>query len=126
MKFFEKCDNMYYIKISDNDENTLIYYCRKCGNEDANITQDNMCVIKTNFKKKDTKYKHIINKYTKLDPTLPRITNMECPNKDCTSNSQDAKSKKEREIIYMRYDDNNIKYVYLCAVCDNFWTSNSH
>jgi len=126
MKFCEKCDNMYYIKISDNDENTLIYYCRKCGNEDSNITEDNMCVIKTNFKKKDTKYKHIINKYTKLDPTLPRIRNMECPNKECSSNTQDPKSKKEREIIYMRYDDNNIKYVYLCAVCDTVWTSNSH
>lgn len=125
MKFCEKCDNMYYVKISDNDENTLIYYCRKCGNEDSNITEDNMCVIKTNFKKKDTKYKHIINKYTKLDPTLPRIKNMECPNKECSSNSKDPKSKKEREIIYMRYDDNNIKYVYLCAVCDSVWTSNS-
>ncbi len=125
MKFCKKCDNMYYIKISENDENSLIYYCRKCGNEDNNINEDNMCVLKTNFKKKDTKYKHIINKYTKLDPTLPRIRNMECPNKECKTNSDNLKEKKEKEIIYMRYDDNNIKYVYLCAVCDFVWTSNS-
>ena len=124
MKFCEKCDNMYYIKISDNDENSLIYYCRKCGNEDTNITEDNMCVIKTNFKKKDTKYKHIINKYTKLDPTLPRIRNMDCPNPKCKTNLQNEKEKTEKEIIYMRYDDTNIKYVYLCAVCDFVWTSN--
>ena len=25
-------------------------------------------------------YKDVINKYTKLDPTLPRITNIDCPN----------------------------------------------
>ena len=28
---------------------------------------------------------------------------------------------KAREIIYIRYDDVNIKYVYLCSTCDTVW-----
>ena len=50
MKFCNKCDNMYYIRVSDDDGNSLTYYCRNCGNEETNI-QDNICVSKTNLKR---------------------------------------------------------------------------
>ena len=36
MHFCSECGNMYYIKIDSEDKNNLIYYCRKCGNEDHN------------------------------------------------------------------------------------------
>ena len=74
-------------------------------------------------------YKNKINKYTKLDPTLPRINTVNCPNVDCASNKMIEGEKKEthreqdKEIIYIRYDDKNMKYVYLCAVCDTVWDS---
>ena len=41
MHFCKKCDNMYYIKVSD-DGSELIHYCRKCGDEDKTI----ICKIK--------------------------------------------------------------------------------
>ena len=28
-----------------------------------------------------------------------------------------------KEIIYLRYDDTNMKYIYLCCNCDNSWTT---
>ena len=31
MHFCSSCDNMYYIRIEEKDENKLVYYCRKCG-----------------------------------------------------------------------------------------------
>ena len=31
MNFCIKCDNMYYIRIADDNNNKLIYYCRNCG-----------------------------------------------------------------------------------------------
>jgi DNA-directed RNA polymerase subunit M/transcription elongation factor TFIIS len=37
MKFCSECNNMYYIKIDDNDESQLIYYCRNCGHKDNDI-----------------------------------------------------------------------------------------
>jgi len=128
MHFCSKCDNMYYVRISETDENKLIYYCRKCGNTDDIITEDNMCVSKTILKREEQKFSHIINEYTKLDATLPRVTNIKCPNPNCNEGSASqpaaggAGSPQEKEIIYIRYDDINMKYVYICSACDTVWT----
>lgn len=122
MHFCNKCSNMYYIRINENEPNKLVYYCRKCGNEDALLAHTNVCVSKTQIKKTEQSFNHIINKYTKFDPTLPRIDNILCPNADCPTNKGD----KEREIIYIRYDDVNMKYVYLCFHCENVWQINEY
>ena len=117
MHFCSNCKNMYYIKIDEDNPNSLLYYCRNCGNEDNLITEDNICVSKTQIKKGEKSFSHFINKYTKLDPTLPRVNNILCPNKDCPTNTKNE----PREIIYIRYDDLNINYVYLCSTCDTTW-----
>jgi DNA-directed RNA polymerase subunit M/transcription elongation factor TFIIS len=112
MKFCDKCDNMYYIGIDQSDTNNLIYYCRNCGNKDETIAEEGTCVLNIQLKKGEQKFNHIINEYTKLDPTLPRIYNIKCPNQSCKSNAKD--NTKFPEVIYIRYDDNNLKYVYIC------------
>lgn len=119
MHFCEKCDNMYYIRVSSEDENVLIYYCRNCGHEDTELTKNNICVSKTQLKRSEQKYNHIINEYTKLDPTLPRINTIKCPNSECRSN----KDGEDREVIYIRYDDLNKLYIYLCAKCETVWNT---
>jgi len=123
MHFCSNCSNMYYIRINSDDPNQLVYYCRKCGNEDKFLSVENVCVSKTQIKKSEQTFRNVINKYTKLDPTLPRITTVLCPNPDCITNE---KEDAHREIIYIRYDDINMKYVYLCSDCDTVWqTSDS-
>ena len=114
MHFCTNYNNMYYVKIAEENENQLIYYCRKCGTEDTTITEDNICVSKTVLKKSELKFSHIINEYTKLDPTLPRTNKIKCPNKECNDD--------DKEVIYIRYDDTNMKYVYICTACDKVWT----
>lgn len=120
MHFCLNCQNMYYVKINVNNPNKLIYYCRNCGDENLVLSEENVTVSKTIIKKSEQSFSHIINKYTKLDPTLPRINNILCPNQDCMTN----KNEKEREIIYIRYDDINMKYIYLCSDCDTVWKTN--
>lgn len=110
---------MYYIKLLESEKKQLIYYCRKCGNEDNTLDETSIVVSKTNLKKNKQQYSHIINKYTKLDPTLPRIHNLDCPNDECLSNNKEEKT--DKEIIYIRYDNENMKYIYLCGVCDKVW-----
>jgi DNA-directed RNA polymerase subunit M/transcription elongation factor TFIIS len=127
MKFCSECSNMYYIKIDDNDESQLIYYCRNCGNKDTNIEDGGVCVINTQLKKGSQHFEHIVNKYTKLDPTLPRIYNIPCPNSLCTTNITHTSKNKEnidtsREILYIRYDHNKLKYLYMCCKCDTIWS----
>ena len=120
MHFCSNCQNMYYIRINSDDPNKLVYYCRNCGNEDTSLVIDKVCVSKMQIKKNEQSFNHIINKYTKLDPTLPRINTILCPNTECATNTKE----KEREIIYIRYDDTNMKYVYLCSECDTVWNTN--
>lgn len=117
MHFCNQCDNMFYISIDPNDSNKLVYYCRNCGNKDSSISDKNVTVSKVQLKKSEQEFSHIINKYTKLDPTLPRVNKILCPNPECLTN----KESKPREIIYIRYDDLNMKYVYLCSTCDTVW-----
>lgn len=119
MHFCSKCENMYYIRIPDDDGNKLIYYCRNCGNEDDIITKENICVSNLKLRRSEQNYSHIINKYTKLDPTLPRTNSIKCPNHDCSSNLNDGATK--REVIYIRYDDINMKFIYICSNCDTMW-----
>jgi DNA-directed RNA polymerase subunit M/transcription elongation factor TFIIS len=120
MHFCNKCDNMYYIRIDSEDPNKLVYYCRNCGNEDDTIVSENICVSKTHNKQGEQSFSHIVNKYTKLDPTLPRVSNVLCPNSECETNTK----KKPKEILYLRYDDTNMKYIYLCSTCDTVWKTN--
>jgi aspartate carbamoyltransferase regulatory subunit len=107
--------------VSAENQNQLTYYCRYCGNKDETITEEGVCVLNTQFKKGEQKFNHIINEYTKLDPTLPRIFNMKCPNAECKTNHDGYD--KPVEVIYMRYDDDNLKYLYICAECDTTWKS---
>ena len=116
MEFCTGCDNMLYIKIQEDDTDSIIYYCRNCGHEQT-MKDSQICVSKINLKRTEQKYEHSINKYTKMDPTLPRLYHLKCPNTECTS--------KKPEVVYLRYDDEQLKYVYLCTTCDAVWKSSS-
>jgi len=122
MKFCVECDNMYYISIDSQNPNALNYYCRHCGHVDEILTSEGLCVLKTQLKQGEQKFNHIINPYTKLDPTLPRIFNVKCPNGQCKTNQDE----KPAEVIYMRYDDHNLKYVYICVECDSVWKTDDN
>lgn len=120
MNFCKKCDNMYYIKLKEDGQlNKLIYSCRQCNYEDNDLVVDKslICVSKSYINKKQGNYKDIVNEYTKLDPTLPQVKNIKCPNDACDSNKEGEDTK----IVTIRYNDVDMKYMYLCCLCDNVW-----
>ena len=136
MHFCARCDNMYYICIdpgsnasADSAESaassSLVHYCRNCGHREP--VKHEICVSKVQLKNATQNYGNIINKYTKLDPTLPRINHVKCPNAMGPSNPPEHASSESktvpREVIYLRYDEVNMKYVYLCSVCDALWST---
>ena len=132
MHFCPVCGNMYYLKLLNEDQDKLIYYCRNCGNEDKTLSENlNNLYVSKSETITTMNYKNIINKYTKLDPTLPRIYNIDCPNPNCECNQAseekgEKSDKKDKEILYIRYDDTNMKFVYLCAICDKVWTTETN
>ncbi len=121
MHFCPNCENMYYLKIGNENAEKLIYYCRNCGNEDDNLTIEDGYVSKTFIKHSEQKYSQAINEYTHLDPTLPRTKAIKCPNHDCDTNKTGDAESIDKEIIYIRYDDMNMKYIYLCSSCNTTW-----
>jgi len=121
MHFCNKCENMLYIRILEEDSNSLVYYCRNCGDSDKLIDKNNICVSRTEFVAQEKAYINDINQYTKYDPTLPRTNTIRCPNQACESNTN---QESKREVIYLRYDDKNMKYIYMCTICDTIWKTN--
>ena len=130
MHFCTECQNMYYTRLGGENLNKLIYYCRKCGHENDSLSLDpkNICVSKTHLKTSSSSYHHMVNEYTKLDPTLPHINNIPCPNESCQSKStgEDGSEEVKNDVIYLRYDDANLKYVYICANCNIVWKNSSN
>lgn len=117
MKFCPICNNMYYIKTDKADKQHIVYWCKNCTHEEKNELKDNNCIYSANYTTDHIiSYKDYINKYTHLDPTLPRVNNIPCPNKDCVSNHG-----KDKEVIYIKYDNHNMKYLYLCVQCQTCW-----
>ena len=60
-----------------------------------------------------------MNEFTTLDPTLPHVNTIKCPSDSCKSNTMQA----ERDVIYLKYDAINMKFLYICNVCDARWRS---
>ena len=108
---------MLYFKIKENNEDNksiLIYYCRKFGDEE--IIKNTELIKDVTYEKKQNKIISV-NKNIKYDPTIPHIKNMNCPNSECIAN----KSEVEQDIIYYRYNEDDIKYIYMCVNCDTMW-----
>jgi hypothetical protein len=115
---------MYYISINSENSNELIHYCRNCGNNDESIIQDGGCILDVQTNNVEQHFNRIVNKYTKDDPTLPRIYNMKCPNNECKSNTDTPQT--NPEVVYIRYDNNNLKYLYICTICDCTWKTDQN
>ena len=109
-RFCNNCENMLYIELNEDSPDMLSYYCRKCGYKEGVDDDAEFCISKINVKTKDEKKGDVINKYTKQDPLLPTI-NIPCPNKECGS----------KEVIYVRYNEINMNYSYICKACDTTW-----
>jgi DNA-directed RNA polymerase subunit M/transcription elongation factor TFIIS len=121
MHFCNNCENMFYLKIENENCDKLLYYCRNCGNTDVNLINTSKCILKETFNN-ESKEINQINKYTKLDITLPRINYIKCPNESCKSNTDDFDIN-NREILYIRYNNINMKYLYLCCHCEYYWNT---
>jgi hypothetical protein len=61
-----------------------------------------------------------LNPYLKFDPTLPRFTEIVCPNKECPSKSGAAP-----DVVGVKLDAKNVIWMYQCANCEFTWKQNA-
>lgn len=119
MKFCEYCGDLLFLQTSE-EELTLL--CRHCGYSEkmAPKTSAEALVLETNFGS-TTQSQAIsqLNEFTKLDPTLPHLNTIPCPNQECPTQADPA----TRDILYIKTDAKNLKYQYCCMVCSRQWSS---
>lgn len=118
MNFCETCENMLYMKV---DGTNLINYCKNCDFSIKNdYSKNSKVILNNNFETDRASYEQYISPYIKFDNTLPREHSINCPNK-----ATQHKDKKD-EVIVIKYDQGNMKYLYYCVNCENFWTTDNH
>ena len=142
MQFCAVCDNVLQMQIGEvhNTESAkssavpLTMYCKHCPYTlDVDQSQDkqesttntqqmfNPCMYRSNYSSNHPLYyATLVNKYTFDDPTLPRMK-IPCPNEGCTSNTDSTCSS---EVIFVRYDDQDMRHMYLCRHCRQCWYKN--
>lgn len=135
MKFCAVCDNMMYLRVSPPGEGAeggeggeaaeeaegaaprLRFYCKNCGNGvDAQPSDARAKVLDTDFKDNQAAYSQYVSPYIEHDRTLPRVSNIVCALPGCTR-PRDAPN----EVIYVKYDATNLRYLYYCVHCKRFW-----
>ena len=109
---------LYLEEIADEkQEIELRQICRNCGYQ---AIMKGGLILEIDLKEKTSEgYKILMNEFTKEDPTLPHVNTIGCPNESCESNT----TEKEKDVIYLKYDAINMKYLYICNVCGAKWRS---
>jgi len=117
MEFCDICDNMLYMKTSKN--NKMLKYCKHCPFSVENQKKGAIKISETMYSDDDLLYNQNINKYLRFDPTLRRIndTLTKCNKEDCPANTEN----KDQQVLYIKYDAQNMKYLYVCDHCGNIW-----
>lgn len=123
MRFCPVCNYYLYLEMESTD--SMIMLCKNCGHrEDMKPkTAEEALVLETLFRSGSSASGAssgvTVNQYTKMDPTLPHMKSLRCPNGKCLSNT----GEKERDVIYIKTDPVNMKFQYVCTVCDEQWVS---
>lgn len=134
MKFCDVCKNMLYGNIRDEEGvKRLEFVCKNCGyiereinpsslpvvvkryDNDSKISpQDEQCISQTNYFDDIRSFQQYQTVNIKHDMTLPRVKNIDCPK--CAGEKQIIP-----EVICVKYDQANMKYLYFCCHCEHFW-----
>nr|WRJ69776.1 putative DNA-directed RNA polymerase subunit Rpb9/RpoM [Oceanusvirus sp.] len=112
MKFCEVCDNLLYVKLDD--AGAFVYQCNYCSSQFKPASQDSV-VAEVNYRDDRAKYHHLLTPLVHEDPTLPRV-DIACPNKSCP-----RPPRKKGDVLYIKYDHVNLRYLYSCGYCKHFW-----
>ena len=117
MNFCKDCDNLLEIVIETPEDQAqksfLTFKCNCCNlvfsKEDSKSLLTDNCIYKLNFNTENIKIDSMINEYVHEDITLPRVKNIKCPNANCPAD--------QAEILYIKYDNEAMKYLYVCCDC---------
>ena len=115
----------------DTKTENLLRVCRTCGYSEVD-TEGGLAMETIVQERSSEGYKILLNEFTRQDPTLPHVNTLPCPNTEgyqengkvveaCPTNTK----KHPRDVIIIKYDNQNMKFIYICNVCGTQWRSRS-
>ena len=118
MEFCDNCNNMLYVEVIQAEgleAPSLKHYCKNCkySRVSSHVESSMLISDKSQFDASEIAFKSYMSPYIKYDPTLPRVNNIKCTNTACKA--------KQNEVIYIKYDGDNMKFLYHCCHCGHFW-----
>jgi len=130
MNFCPKCENYLYLEQASEEVTNasgvtekryfLNRRCRTCGYNEVDVQGG--LVNETIVQERASEgYKILLNEFTRQDPTLPHVNTLPCPN---TATCKSYKGT-PRDVIIIKYDAQNMKFLYICNVCGEQWRSRS-
>ena len=127
LQFCPRCDYYLYLSASAGVVNQC---CKNCGYtaEFTPTSSDEALILETQYRSGSSASGAAsgitIGPFVKYDQTLPHDKMIRCPNKDCRSNG-DPKSPDtpERDVIYIKINPQELKFQYICTLCDKEWLS---
>jgi DNA-directed RNA polymerase subunit M/transcription elongation factor TFIIS len=118
MKPSDFCPTCHFYLYLNQQDDKLMRICRNCGYQEED--KKGGLILEIDLKEKTSEgYRILMNEFTAHDPTLPHVTSIKCPNDSCKSNT----GAKERDVLYLKYDPVNLKFLYHCMVCKEQWRS---
>lgn len=123
MRFCPKCS--YFLYLDASDERAISHQCRNCGYRERldPKTKEDALILETVFRSGSSAAGAAsgisINAYTLADPTLPHMKQIRCPNGGCPSRNDES----IRDVIYIKTDPTNLKFQYICTVCQQQFTN---
>ena len=115
--FCQQCSNYMYLQV-DGESQKLFRLCRNCGFK-SEPSQGGL-VTEMVVQQRSAEGFNMINEFTLRDPRLPHIHKiMKCINPQCSTNV----GSEESDIVYIKYDLVNLRYIYMCYSCETVWRS---
>lgn len=121
MDFCQDCENLLVLKFKgeENQEQKLQFCCNSCGfNKNATIDKSSY-ILKNDYNLQKVFIEEKNIKYITLDPTIPHISNIQCPNKKCKKEDEN-----NNDIAFIKINEEDMKYLYVCSYCHFKWTNN--
>lgn len=143
MNFCPKCENYLYLEqgfteelVANSTKREKKYFlnrrCRTCGYVEVD-TKGGLVNETVVQERASEGYKILLNEFTRQDPTLPHVNTLPCPNTNgdpekglpiCPTYLSGSE-RKPRDVIIIKYDAQNMKFLYICNVCGEQWRSRS-
>jgi DNA-directed RNA polymerase subunit M/transcription elongation factor TFIIS len=114
--FCKICQNLLFVKVAE--DGGLVASCNYCLSKEDLAAEGGGAVVvsETSYKTDAAKYSHLMTPLLHEDPTLPRVTDVRCPNRGCVKPGGEPD-----RALFVKYDGDNMRFLYSCCFCKHFW-----